>query len=620
MDSTYLCEIHMKKIIRLHNLIVLFTAICSSPASADWVNLSGAQNAPNIAEIYINDDHVKVDLEIFVNDMVTFDRLIPDEFFKDTNIKRPLLADRMRQFSIEDLQIITDEGQKLQATLTLSEPRLRQERPSPYAWKINPYTGQPIPGPPEDKRVLYAELVYPFKVQPETLTFVPPLDEGGRATVSIGFICYHEGVPVVDYRYLSEPSTVELDWEDPWYSAFTNKQLKRILQAGLRTFIYVEPYEVRHEILVRIKDISAWVDLNLRGDQYIEIDEFDPLRQKVGQFLLEQEKVLIDGKSYKPILDRVAFVESSMLRSRFIDQPERIPLNTAMIGVVITYLHEGMPQEVTAECNLFSERIQQVPSSMIDPAGPFPYTLTPDDNVLKWTNFLKNYTIPTVDMVGVADKHKGLAVPLGSVACLLLLIPVALGIRSRKRAARSLKPMLGLAVVLVAVAVVLLPLFQIPLGTARASRITEDDARAILDSLLKNVYRAFDFRDEEDVYDKLAISVSGNLLEEIYLQHRKSMVVEKAGGAQARVKEIEIQAVRVEESPEKDNALDFRAQWTVLGTVGHWGHIHNRQNLYDAILTMTPVDGSWKIIDLELLEEKRIDPLAKIQSSGVRSQ
>jgi hypothetical protein len=326
---------------------------------------------------------------------------------------------------------------------------------------------------------------------------------------------------------------------------------------------------------------------------------------------MEQEKVLIDGKSYKPILDRVAFVESSMLRSRFIDQPERIPLNTAMIGVVITYLHEGMPQEVTAECTLFSDRIQQVPSIMTDPAGPFPYTLTPDDNVLTWNNFLKNYTIPTVDKIAVAERHRGLAIPLVCVICLLLLVLVLWGIGRRKKATQSIKPMLGLAIALVAAAIILFPLFQVSFGAARASGITEDDSRAILTSLLKNIYRAFDFRDEEDIYDKLAISVSGDLLEDIYLQHRKSMVIEQAGGAQAQVREIDIQKVTAEDSSEYDNALAFRAQWTALGTVGHWGHIHNRQNLYDAILTLTPVDGSWKIIDLELLEEKRIDSFAQ---------
>lgn len=609
----------MNKIFKLCYLISIIIIVPLS-ATADWINLTGAQSAPTIAEIHVEDDYVRLVLEIYVNDMDKFIDLMPEEWIRQAGVEPPPLEERIRNFSLETVQIIADDKEVLQPEMKLVEPRMRTDRPNPFAGALNPFTRQLIPGAPEDKRVLYAELVYPFTVRPERLTIIPPLDERGRATVSIGFIFYHGGVPVVDYRYLSEPSIVDLDWEDPWYSAFQNKQLKRTLQAGLRTFIYVEPYEVRHEVLVRVKDIAAWVDLNLRGDQYIEIDEFDPLREKIGQFLLEQEKVLIDGKSYKPILDRVAFVESSMLRSRFIDQPERVPLNTAMIGVVITYLHEGMPQEVTAECTLFSDRIQQVPSSMVDPAGPFPYTLTPDDNVLKWTNFLKNYTIPTVDMVEVAERHQGLAIPLASVVCLLLLLPVVWGISRRKKTARSIKPMLGLAAALVAAAVILLPLSQVSLGAGRASQITEDDSRAILDNLLKNVYRAFDFRDEEDIYDKLAISVSGDLLENIYLQHRKSMVVEQAGGAQAQVKEIEIKAVQVNGSTRDDNALAFRAQWTALGTVGHWGHIHNRQNLYDAVLTLTPVDGAWKIIDLELLEEKRIDPFAKTQNSGDRSQ
>ena len=54
---------------------------------------------------------------------------------------------------------------------------------------------------------------------------------------------------------------------------------------------------------------------------------------------------------------------------------------------------------------------------------------------------------------------------------------------------------------------------------------------------------------------------------------------------------------------------------TAFGTVGHWGHIHGRKNLYDALITLGIVDGAWKIVGLELLEEKRIDPYAKETSS-----
>jgi hypothetical protein len=45
---------------------------------------------------------------------------------------------------------------------------------------------------------------------------------------------------------------------------------------------------------------------------------------------------------------------------------------------------------------------------------------------------------------------------------------------------------------------------------------------------------------------------------------------------------------------------------TSLGQVGHWGHIDSRQNRYDVIVTIKPVAGVCKIIDLELIEKKRL--------------
>ena len=45
-----------------------------------------------------------------------------------------------------------------------------------------------------------------------------------------------------------------------------------------------------------------------------------------------------------------------------------------------------------------------------------------------------------------------------------------------------------------------------------------------------------------------------------------------------------------------------------MGTVGHWGHVHTRKNQYEALVTVEPVEGHWKITGLELLEEKRVEP------------
>ena len=594
-------------------LILTFVVSAFSPtARADWVNLSGAQSAPNIAEIHVNEDHIRLILEIFVNDMDKFMDLLPDDFFKQAGVDPPPLQERLKRFSKETFQFLIDEETNLPAELKLVEPRMRKDRPNPFAGMINPYTRQVVPGPPKDKRVLYAELIYPFTGRPEKLTIIPPMGKGGIPEASIGFIAYHKRAPVVDYRYLTRPSKLRLDWEDPWYSRFEDKALKRWQQSGVRTFLYIEPYEVRHETMVRVKDMEAWMDLGLRGSEFIEVDEFEPMKKKIGEFLLKNSKVLIDGKQYRPILDRTSFVKYTMTRTFFIDQPERMPLSTAMLGVIITYITQGIPQEVTVDWDLFSERIQKVPTSAVDPAGPFPSYVTPEDNVLVWKNFLKTYQIPTVAKLEVDNSLTHLKLPAASIVCAIILLPVGFFGMKRRRQSRSIRYHIGLFGLLCVGSVLLFPYLKV--SVARPSVMTPElsskQAVTILDSLLNNIYRSFDFREEDDVYDRLATSVNGDLLADIYLQNRKSLVVTQAGGARARVKEVKILDVETDHLDDKPLGLLFHAKWTAMGTVGHWGHIHTRKNQYEANITVEPEEGAWKITGLELLEEKRIDPYA----------
>lgn len=222
----------------LIGLFVLSGILLTAPiAKADWINLSGAQSAPNIAEIHIEDDHVRLVLEIYVNDINTFIDLVPEEWLKKAGTQPPPIQDRMQRFSTETFQVLADDKERLIAELKLVEPRMRQDRPNPFAGTINPYTGQRVPGPPEDKRVLYAELIYPLAQKPQTITFLPPVDNTGAPKAAIGFIAYHNSVPVIDYRYLSEAARITLDWDDPWYSRFEKKALQRWQLSGLKTFL-----------------------------------------------------------------------------------------------------------------------------------------------------------------------------------------------------------------------------------------------------------------------------------------------------------------------------------------------------------------------------------------------
>ncbi len=612
----------MNKFIGIFLFFLISFSTCPHTARADWINFSGAENAPTTAEIHINDDHVRVTLEVYIGDLEVFEELIPNNMFPEHITGRPSVKERLRMFSEETFQIRNDNGDNLHARLKLVEPRMRKDRPSPFAGMINPMTRRPVPGPPEDKRILYAELIYPFREKPKSLTIIPPVDKRGMGKASIGFITYHNRVPIIDFRYLSEPATINLDWQDPWYSSFDKKALKRWQKGGVMSFLYIEPYEVRHEVLARVKDLETWVDFGLRGKEFIEADENNLLKKQVGEFILKNDNVLIDGKKLRPILDRTAFVKYSMTGSTFLQQPERIPINTAMVGVIITYLTDGIPQEVTNEWKLWSDRIKKVPTNAIDPAGPFPSYITPDDNIHVWKNYLKQYTIPTVEKVTADRSATSFGLPTGSLLFLAGAVPVIMQIRSRKQRSRPVFLQTGLVTVLVAASFFAYPYMHVQVARpgSVASRVTVDDGKVILHSLLKNVYRAFDFREEEAVYDKLAISASGDILSDIYIQNRKSFEVQRAGGAQARVKDIEIQDVVVEENEQNKQGLNLRSKWTAMGTVGHWGHIHTRQNEYEAVVTVLPVDGAWKITGLELLEEKRIDPYRQRQLTAVSNQ
>ena len=140
--------------------------------------------------------------------------------------------------------------------------------------------------------------------------------------------------------------------------------------------------------------------------------------------------------------------------------------------------------------------------------------------------------------------------------------------------------------------------------------MNDEKAGEILGALLHNVYRAFDFRDEGTIYDVLERSVTGDLLAQIYLETRRGLELASQGGARAKVKEVALDAL--ETAPAEDGAFTARATWQVSGSVGHWGHLHQRRNHYRADLTVAPVDGSWRLTRVEILEDELLPSLISL--------
>lgn len=579
-------------------VLVFFAA--ASNARADALVVIKAMQASTIAEIFVEQNQIRVELEIGAADVPAFLNFFPDDLYvRITGHAKPF--DERQQTFFESDWVMRADGQTLRGTptrLVVDKRVVRDE-----------ITGEPLPVQPTDAEVVIRlSLQCPLNSRPSTLTLRPPTS-GSSAAATIGFVCYHEGVPVNDFRYLSDEVTLDLDWDDPWYSRFRHRNLRRQFDAPLSVFLYIEPYEVRKEIVVRPKDLQQWIDLGLEGKETIPVESQESLKQQVAGFLAKRAGVLVDGQSVQGYLDRIHFVRRSLRTTGVVDPPEDLNINTATLGVIFIYPIEGLPQTASLTWDLFGPKIQQVPAAATDEAGGLPSILSPDEPDLRWQNYLTSPTLPAMMTVDVPQRPT-IAVPVISTLCFGLVLGLSL-LGYRRSRSENHMPRGGVAAAAVAllIGVLTLPYVRasVPNPFVHTASLGPQQSKEVLHALLYNTYRAFDRRDESIVYDRLAQSITGDMLTEVYLQMRRSMELENQGGARVKVDDVEILQIDEEQQTNQDR-LAYECRWTAAGSVGHWGHIHRRTNLNDAVITIEPVDEVWKITNVELREEQRIDP------------
>ncbi len=572
-------------------LVALLPVLLLAPAAksvADAIIRSNAMLASTIAEIFVDERTVTVDFEVGVNDLPAFANLLPDQIYERLGNTPVLFEERFPKFFVEDFRLLTDNGDLLIGRVVAMGPKQRVQRDA--------VTGEPLPVDEDDaETVLNIQLAYDLPGKPSRLSIMlgPVIQKAG-----IGFVAYHKKVAVNDFRYLSGVQTLLLDWGDPWYTQFITRSLRRSYFAPMSGFIYVEPYEVRKEIIVRPKDLQYWIDLGIEGREVIPVEIQEQMKLKVGAFLGDRLPVVIDGKAVAGELAHINFLDRSLKTSLVINPPRELPIDAAIMGAIFVYSTvEPLPQRVTMTWDLFNEKINRVPASTIDQAGPLPTFLEPDFAVLEWKNFLTNPELPTlIPIVSPPDMVARIAYYLRWVmGAFALGFMTRLIIVFRREEGATTAAVWSVLFSVITVA---------GWWVSQTAVITDAKAQTIVSGLLHNVYRAFDFRAEEQIYDVLDQSVTGDLLAEIYLDTRRGLELVNQGGARAKVKSIELIDVNIRAG--QNGGFMAESTWNVNGSVGHWGHIHERRNQYRAILNIQPVSGEWKLTGLDIQEEVRL--------------
>jgi len=365
----------------------------------------------------------------------------------------------------------------------------------------------------------------------------------------------------------------------------------RRLDDAAMIFVTVEPVEVRVEVLLGLRHFLEPLRIDGGPGSVVSVEVQGEIAARAKRMVTETLKVEIDGRRAVPLLQRTDFVTvaATGITSRKEPQPER--LDAAVLGVTMVYGVDGPPAEIATTWRVFPTAATAIPSVWTDPAGSERVTLTPEEPTRRWTGDLTAYEAPPVSAIDVRAPRW----PLISMVLAALAAGVWIG---RRRWTVVVWTAL-------AVAALLYPFARSPVPGFGLWAPARAETAEVVDGLLTNVYRSFGLRDEEAIYDRLAVSVTGEQLSEVYLENRRALELENRGGARARVDEVEVLEVRSIRRAD-DGGYEVDATWTVVGSVNHFGHVHYRQNRYDALIHLAAVDGVWKIRGIEVLDERRI--------------
>jgi len=368
--------------------------------------------------------------------------------------------------------------------------------------------------------------------------------------------------------------------------------------AVIQAFVAIDAFEVRRETLVRVAGMAE--ELGLVPGAEIDVEDQAAIRDRVAEIISAQSSLQIDGATTVANSQRIDFMEvdSQGALPRSTPVPERV--DAALIGVTTIVLLPTTPQQVTLEWTGF-DTATEIPATVTDPEASGTTVLTADAAALEWNNVLAEDPVPVVTETAV--EPAALWLPVASLIVLAAAAAFATGPLRRRRDAASLAALR----VLLAVALLVAPLANVAVAMPESFGATPDanGARRILSGVLPNIYKAFEFRSEEAAFDRLSLSVTGATLTEVYLEHQKALEMEERGGARARVEAFEITDVGNIRSAD-DGGWVADAGWNVGGTVVHFGHRHFRQNRYQARVVVVPVDGSWKIQSITILDEERL--------------
>ncbi|MDP6553189.1 MAG: hypothetical protein QGG71_00895, partial [Pirellulaceae bacterium] len=465
-------------------------------------------------------------------------------------------------------------------------------------------------------------LEYELLKPPEFLTFSQHLvDQDVLIPAEMKLVIKQEnaGTPFGAVLQPDHPETVRFSWDNPalpaeaseeeweeWYQKQREETLGITSYSSVYSFLYIEDFEVRHEVLVPLLSLEASVLIARDDDAFLDIAEQDAARQQIEAYFTSGNPIEIDGVVVKPNVDRIDFYGLDFKDFAVQAERKKVSMANARVGVILSYSTKGSLGTVKLTWDRFNRHVwsANVIVFAYDEAQKVTLSRIGNANTYQWQNPGRPPAPQLNEVQATLPPAPKMRLPILTIICACLL-PVAVLFFKRPMRLQAI-------IVLIAVSAATWPLlgWEVKRPFAPRPTVSPNEAQAIFASLHKNTYRAFDYRDESEIYDALAKSVDGRLLRDLYLKMRRGLEMQEQGGAVSRVREVVIEEGGQPPSPieatHDARGFGFRCKWTVKGSVQHWGHLHSRTNQYVALFRVEPRDNAWKITKMEVLDEQRL--------------
>ncbi|MDF1700912.1 MAG: hypothetical protein P1V36_07110, partial [Planctomycetota bacterium] len=368
---------------------------------------------------------------------------------------------------------------------------------------------------------------------------------------------------------------------------------------GVDVFLDIGVFETRVEVHARADALERWLGLP-RADATLPVAAQQAWLESVRQGVDARVATRLDDAVVQPREVRAGFTTQDAAGVYLRETPVVEVLADAAVGLVLVHPTERIPTRVDVALDGLPAGVV-LRGRVLDPEVSRDARLTLEAPRLAWTNALRTDPLPAIEAVAV--RRLPIRVPLVSLALVgfgLLLLVV------RRRNSVGLR--IAALRIALASAALLAGAHAVDLAGVEGGAPVPNAAeqRAIAASLLDNLYRAFNERGEDEVYDRLALSLVGEQLADAYVENRRMLEERRFGGVRTHVDVVALHEW-TGSAPEGDGGFRGTATWTVTGTVTHFGHRHWRRNRHEALLAIGPEAGAWKIrvLDVRTVEREK---------------